>query len=403
MSLIIYRRHDSWEDLGLSFPWFPAVVLSLNHNLSPAGVCRITATMSKFKRQRVSNTTASSASIPRKVVLWDIDDTLVVINASVLFASPEDRETQKELTTIVKDYLNHFLTKDWKFAESEYLGIAEHISDWDADGKNDDEQLSAVAQDSRAYGSYIREMYETLRTADTSTKEAKLPVGWNETLQIMESRTHHWTAITRGVLAHLHANDVQNMIVTSSELTPALAKLIMWDFDAFFDIEDIYVSAGRNKKDVFLRVLQDIGRRGQDLENIIACGDGLDEERAASSFQIPFKRISNIQDIFSVPGLLDAQLTVNETEIRSYQRREPDIVSSSRAASPGSCDTGGSSGGGSNSSGGSESRHRSSTGDSSNDSRASGCVKLQPGERNEAMKRENKMCYEHLQIYKAQS
>lgn len=331
-----------------------------------------------------------------RVVVWDIDDTLVLINGSIPLASPDDRDIQRDLTTVVKEYLNQFLTKDWKFVESECLGIVEHISDWErVDDKNDDGELSATAKDSHAYASYLRKMYGSHRLTDANTKD-RLPLGWAATLQVMEDRTFHWTAKARSILAHLQSQNVHNMIVTSSELAPALAKLIMWGFVDFFDINDVYVSAGRNKKDIFLRVLHDIGRqKGATLDSIIACGDGLDEERAASSFHIPFKRISNTQDIFSVPGLLDAQLAVNENELVPYKGRDEEKTGD-RAASPGSWDSD------SSGSGHGNSRNRSSTSDSSNYSRVTGCHE-QCGERNEAMKRENRMCYEHLLSYKNQS
>ena len=49
------------------------------------------------------------------------------------------------------------------------------------------------------------------------------------------------------------------MIVTASELAPAIAKLIMWGLFEYFDIKDIYSSANKLKTNVFLHLLKDLG------------------------------------------------------------------------------------------------------------------------------------------------
>ena len=48
------------------------------------------------------------------------------------------------------------------------------------------------------------------------------------------------------------------MIVTASEIAPAVAKLIMWGLFEFFDIDDIYSSAKKPKTRVFQHLLEDL-------------------------------------------------------------------------------------------------------------------------------------------------
>lgn len=48
------------------------------------------------------------------------------------------------------------------------------------------------------------------------------------------------------------------MLVTSGELMPTLAKLLLFDLHHVFDLGDVYSSSGESKLVVFARVAQDL-------------------------------------------------------------------------------------------------------------------------------------------------
>ena len=265
-------------------------------------------TGNRGKRQRKCADDPSGAH-PTGVVVWDIDDTLVIIQASL----KQHRDVyQMELVRCVKNYLTAYLDKEFYFNSTLHMEVVERLIDWeketlpsaDARTQNEsDEQKSAdciygngVIASGKSYSAFLKSLYRAFQKQkdessdmstpidvsrvndkDDKTKSAcasmdhlydRLPPGWRETYEAMESKTLLWTQQARAVLSHLKKNNVRNMIVTASEIAPAVAKLIMWDLYEFFDIDDIYSSAKKAKTIVFEHLLQDLGRSQHIPQNL---------------------------------------------------------------------------------------------------------------------------------------
>lgn len=209
-----------------------------------------------IKRQKVS---AGEGQKNAGVVIWDIDDTIVLIQGSMLY----ENNDQEELVTIVKDYLTSYLEKEFSFSDTEHLSIVEKLIDWEEE-ETPQKEVSDVQKDkiltisesdngaplkSSAYAAHLQSLYRSfdckpvkyeeditanLETADQliDAKDddklfERLPPGWKSVFELMENRTTSYTKHAKIVLSHLKKNNIRNMIVTASEIAPAIAKLIM--------------------------------------------------------------------------------------------------------------------------------------------------------------------------------
>jgi hypothetical protein len=254
------------------------------------------------KRQRkCTDDPVFAGSHPTGVVVWDIDDTIVIIQASL----KQHRDIyQLELVKSVKNYLTAYLDKEFFFNSTLHMEVVERLVDWeteplpsaDAPAQNESGEQKTkdlklgndVIATGKSYSAFLKSHYRAFQKqkdessevstqldisivndkdndiksaiASTDCRYDRLPPGWRETYEAMESKTLLWTQQARSVLSHLKKNNVRNMIVTASELAPAVAKLIMWDLFEFFDIDDIYSSAKKAKTTVFEHLLQDLGR-----------------------------------------------------------------------------------------------------------------------------------------------
>ena len=70
-----------------------------------------------------------------------------------------------------------------------------------------------------------------------------------------------------------------NVMVTSSQLVPAIAKTILYELGTVFDIENVYSATKTGKDSCFDRVIQRFGKN----VTYVSIGDGREEEVAAKT------------------------------------------------------------------------------------------------------------------------
>ena len=68
-----------------------------------------------------------------------------------------------------------------------------------------------------------------------------------------------------------------NVLATTTQLVPALAKLFLYGLAEVFGIENVYSATKIGKESCFERIIQRFGRN----VTYVAVGDGRDEEQAA--------------------------------------------------------------------------------------------------------------------------
>lgn len=92
-----------------------------------------------------------------------------------------------------------------------------------------------------------------------------------------------------------------NVLVTTTQLVPALAKVLLFGLGQVFPIENIYSATKTGKESCFERIVTRFGRKS----TYVVVGDGADDETAAKNQNFPFWRISSHSDIRALHTALD--------------------------------------------------------------------------------------------------
>ncbi|XP_034016978.1 eyes absent homolog 3-like isoform X3 [Thalassophryne amazonica] len=92
-----------------------------------------------------------------------------------------------------------------------------------------------------------------------------------------------------------------NVLVTTTQLVPALAKVLLYGLGHVFPIENIYSATKIGKESCFERIISRFGKK----VTYVVIGDGRDEEFAAKQHNMPFWRISTHGDLVSLHQALE--------------------------------------------------------------------------------------------------
>uniref|UniRef100_A0A669CSJ0 Eyes absent homolog n=1 Tax=Oreochromis niloticus TaxID=8128 RepID=A0A669CSJ0_ORENI len=92
-----------------------------------------------------------------------------------------------------------------------------------------------------------------------------------------------------------------NVLVTTTQLIPALSKVLLYGLGSAFPIENIYSATKTGKESCFERVSQRFGRRAV----YVVIGDGAEEETVAKKKNMPFWRVSCRADLEALSHALE--------------------------------------------------------------------------------------------------
>lgn len=118
----------------------------------------------------------------------------------------------------------------------------------------------------------------------------------------IETLTDGWlgTALKCLLLIQSRKNCV-NVLITTTQLVPALAKVLLYGLGEIFPIENIYSATKIGKESCFERIVTRFGKK----VTYVVIGDGRDEEMAAKQHNMPFWRITNHNDLISLHQALE--------------------------------------------------------------------------------------------------
>ncbi|XP_061453650.1 eyes absent homolog 3 isoform X3 [Rhineura floridana] len=148
----------------------------------------------------------------------------------------------------------------------------------------------------------VREVYDKYK----SNVVALLSPEKKEVLQRLrediEMLTDSWlgTALKSLLLIQSRKNCV-NVLITTTQLVPALAKVLLYGLGEVFPIENIYSATKIGKESCFERIISRFGKK----VTYVVIGDGRDEEMAAKQHNMPFWRITNHADLVSLHQALE--------------------------------------------------------------------------------------------------
>ncbi|NP_001089994.1 EYA transcriptional coactivator and phosphatase 3 L homeolog [Xenopus laevis] len=118
----------------------------------------------------------------------------------------------------------------------------------------------------------------------------------------IEALTDGWlgTALKCLLLIQSRKNCV-NVLITTTQLVPALAKVLLYGLGEVFPIDNIYSATKIGKESCFERIVTRFGKK----VTYVVIGDGRDEEMAAKQHNMPFWRITNHNDLISLHQALE--------------------------------------------------------------------------------------------------
>ncbi|UYV65330.1 EYA1 [Cordylochernes scorpioides] len=92
-----------------------------------------------------------------------------------------------------------------------------------------------------------------------------------------------------------------SLLVTTTQLVPALAKILLYGLGDIFAIDNIYSATKIGKESCFERIVARYGRKC----TYVVVGDGRDEEAAAKQMGFPFWRVSGHSDLAALHHALE--------------------------------------------------------------------------------------------------
>ncbi|XP_030596882.1 protein phosphatase EYA3 isoform X2 [Archocentrus centrarchus] len=118
----------------------------------------------------------------------------------------------------------------------------------------------------------------------------------------IENVTDAWLSTAlKSLLLIQSRGKCMNVLVTTTQLVPALARVLLYGLGEVFPIENIYSATKIGKESCFERIISRFGKK----VTYVVIGDGRDEEFAAKQHNMPFWRISNHGDLVSLHQALE--------------------------------------------------------------------------------------------------
>lgn len=125
---------------------------------------------------------------------------------------------------------------------------------------------------------------------------------WLQLRQEIEAVTDNWLTLANKCLTLINSrSNCVNVLVTTTQLIPALAKVLLFGLGNVFPIDNIYSATKIGKESCFERIVTRFGRKC----TYVVIGDGQDEEAAAKTLNFPFWRITSHSEIAALYNALD--------------------------------------------------------------------------------------------------
>ncbi|XP_018603416.1 protein phosphatase EYA3 isoform X2 [Scleropages formosus] len=293
------------------------------------GGCRNSSGKAKAKARKSESTLPVDSNLER-IFLWDLDETIIIFHSLLTgtFAQKfgKDQTTVLNLGLQMEELIFELADTHLFFNDLEECDQV-HIEDVASDDNGQDLSNYNFAADgfsahsgSSGQGSggvqggveWMRKLafrYRRLREIYSSFKSnvggLLNPVKREQLLRLqadIESVTDSWmsTALKSLLLIQSRGRCV-NILVTTTQLVPALAKVLLYGLGDVFPIENIYSATKIGKESCFERIVSRFGKK----VTYVVIGDGRDEELAAKQHNMPFWRISTHGDLVSLHQALE--------------------------------------------------------------------------------------------------
>lgn len=148
----------------------------------------------------------------------------------------------------------------------------------------------------------IKEIYNSYRNNVGGLLGPSKRDQWLQLRSEIEGMTDNWLTLALKCLSMIYSRtNCVNVLVTTTQLVPALAKVLLYGLGGVFPIENIYSATKIGKESCFERIVSRFGRKC----TYVVVGDGQDEEAAAKQLNFPFWRVSGHSDLAALHHALD--------------------------------------------------------------------------------------------------
>ncbi|NXC20491.1 EYA3 protein, partial [Corythaeola cristata] len=285
----------------------------------------------KNRGKRKADTSSSQDSELERVFLWDLDETIIIFHS--LLTGSYAQKYGKDPTLVIGSGLSmeemifevadtHLFFNDLE--ECDQVHIEDVASDdngqdlsnynfstdgFSGSGSNTNHSSSVGVQSGVDWMKKlafryrrVREVYDKYKTNVGGLLSPQKREALQRLRTDIEVLTDSWleTALKSLLLIQSRKNCV-NILITTTQLVPALAKVLLYGLGEVFPIENIYSATKIGKESCFERIVSRFGKK----VTYVVIGDGRDEEVAAKQHNMPFWRITNHADLVSLHQALE--------------------------------------------------------------------------------------------------
>ncbi|XP_072323675.1 eyes absent homolog 1 isoform X5 [Scyliorhinus torazame] len=272
-------------------------------------------------------------SLSQRVFIWDLDETIIVFH-SLLTGSYANRYGRDPPTSVslglrMEEMIFNLADTHLFFNDLEECDQV-HIDDVSSDDNGQDLSTYNFATDGfhaaatsanlclatgvRGGVDWMRKLAFRYRRVKEIYNTYKNNVGgllgptkresWLQLRAEIEALTDSWLTLALKVLTLIHSrSNCINILVTTTQLIPALAKLLLYGLGIVFPIENVYSATKIGKESCFERIIQRFGRKVV----YVVVGDGAEEEQASKKHTMPFWRISSHSDLMALHHALELE------------------------------------------------------------------------------------------------
>ncbi|XP_028667680.1 eyes absent homolog 2 isoform X1 [Erpetoichthys calabaricus] len=284
-------------------------------------------------RKRICDPAPSLDSEIERVFVWDLDETIIIFHSLLTgtFASRFSKESAKavSLGLWMEEMIFNLADTRLFFNDLEECDQV-HIDDVASDDNGQDLSTYNFATDgfqspssgstlclgSGVHGGVdwmrklafryrrVKEIYNTYKNNVGGLLGSPKREEWLQLRRDMEVLTDLWLTNALKALSLINSRpNCINVLVTTTQLIPAISKILLYGLGSSFPIENIYSATKTGKDSCFERVTQRFGRRVV----YVVIGDGVEEESAAKKRNMPFWRVSCRADLEALSHALELE------------------------------------------------------------------------------------------------
>uniref|UniRef100_A0A3P9GXF1 Eyes absent homolog n=1 Tax=Oryzias latipes TaxID=8090 RepID=A0A3P9GXF1_ORYLA len=277
-------------------------------------------------RGRKNNPSPAPDSDLERVFVWDLDETIIVFHSLLTgsYAQKYGKDPPMAVTLGLRMEEMIFSLADTHLFFNDLEECDQvHIDDVSSDDNGQDLRSSSsetnilVANLCLATGvrggvdwmrklafryRRVKELYSTYKNNVGGLLGPAKRDAWLQLRAEVEALTDSWLTHALKSLSIISSrSNCVNVLVTTTQLIPALAKVLLYSLGSVFPIENIYSATKIGKESCFERIMQRFGRKVV----YVVIGDGVEEEQAAKKHNMPFWRISSHSDLLALHQALE--------------------------------------------------------------------------------------------------